>query len=64
VSADTDNIFLPPDEFCEIAVTYLPFSKIESNNLLNTFQQCLRTRERVLARPVIFPYANSKRIIE
>jgi len=64
VSADTDNIFLPPDEFCEIAVTYLPFSKIESNNLLNTFQQCLRTRERILARPVIFPYANSKRIIE
>ena len=64
VSTDTDNIFLPPDEFCEIAVTYLPFSKVESNNLLNTFQQCLRTRERILARGKIYPWAHSKRIVE
>lgn len=64
VSSDTDNILLPPNEIVEIAVTYLPFSKIESNNLLNTFKQCMGTREKVLARGMIYPYAHSRRIIE
>jgi len=64
VTANADSIYLPPDEFCEIAVTYLPLSKVESNNLLNTFQQCLRTRERILARGKIYPWAHSKRIVE
>ena len=64
VSSDTDDIFLPPDEFCECAITYLPYSKVESNNLLNTFQQCMRTRARVTASSQMYPYANSRRIIE
>ena len=64
VSADVDDIILPPDEFCECAITYLPYSKVESNNLLNTFQQCMRTRARVTASFQVHPYANSRRIIE
>ena len=64
VSSDTDNIFLPPDDFCQVAVTFLPFSKIESNNLLNTFQQCMRTRDRVQIISPLHPYANSRRIVE
>lgn len=38
VSADTDYIYLPPVWVCQRAITYLPFSKVESNNLLSTFQ--------------------------
>jgi hypothetical protein len=64
ITADTDNIFLPPHELVEVAATFLPFSKIESNNLTAVFNKCLRTRERVEARPPIHPYANSKRVIE
>lgn len=64
VSSDTDNIFLPPDDFCQIAITFLPFSKIESNNLMATFQNCLRVRDRVLMRQATIPYANSKRVVE
>jgi len=64
VTADTDNIFLPPHELTEVAATFLPFSKIESNNLTAKFNQCLRTRDRVLARPPVHPYANSVSVIE
>ena len=64
VSADTDNIFLPPHELVEVAATFLPFSKIESNNLTATFNKCLQTRDRVMARPPSHPYANSKSVIE
>lgn len=64
VTADTDNIFLPPNELIEVAATFLPFSKIESNNLAATFDKCLKTRARVEARPSVQPYANSKRVIE
>ena len=64
VSADTDNIFLPPDEFCQVAITFLPLSKIESNNLMGIFQNCLRVRDKVYAMTPTHPYANSKRIIE
>lgn len=64
IDSDTDNIFLPSHEFTEVAATFLPFSKIESNNLTAKFNQCLRTRDRVLARPPTHPYANSKSVIE
>ena len=63
VDADTDTIFLPPHEFVEVAATYLPFSKIESNNLTAKFNQCLETRARVEARPYRHPAANAKRVI-
>jgi hypothetical protein len=64
VTADTDIIFLPPHEFIEVAATFLPFSKIESNNLTATFNKCLETRTRVEARPPTHPYANSQSVIE
>jgi hypothetical protein len=64
ISADTDIIFLPPHDLVEVAATFLPFSKIESNNLTAVFNKCLQTRTRVEARPPIAPYANAKRIIE
>ena len=64
IDSDTDNIFLPPYEFIEVAATFLPFSKIESNNLTAKFNQCLRTRDRIMARPPVHPYANSQSVIE
>ena len=64
ITADTDTIFLPPHELVEVAATFLPFSKIESNNLTATFNKCLETRARVEARPPTHPYANSKSVIE
>ena len=64
ISADTDTIFLPPHDLVEVAATYLPFSKIESNNLTAVFNRCLATRARIEARPPVHPYANSKRVIE
>ena len=64
VTADTDNIFLPPHDLVEVAATFLPFSKIESNNLTATFNKCMQTRMRVEAMPCVSPYANSKRVIE
>jgi len=64
IDSDTDNIFLPPHELIEVAATFLPFSKIESNNLAATFDKCLKTRARVEARPPVHPYGNSKSVIE
>lgn len=64
VTADTDTIFLPPHEFIEVAATFLPFSKIESNNLTATFNKCLETRARVMTRPPTHPYGNSQSVIE
>jgi hypothetical protein len=64
ISADTDIIFLPPHDLVEVATTFLPFSKVESNNLTAVFNKCLQTRTRIEARPPIAPYANAKRIIE
>jgi len=61
VTTDTDTIMLPPDEFVEVAATFLPFSKIESNNLTAVFNKCLATRDRVNARPPIRPYANARK---
>ncbi len=64
VDSDTDNIFLPSHELIEVAATFLPFSKIESQNLTAKFNQCLETRARLMARPPVQPYANSKSVIE
>ena len=64
ISADTDNIFIPPHELVEVAATFLPFSKIDSNNLAAKFDQCMKTRARVEARPPVHPYANSRSVIE
>ena len=64
IDSDTDNIFLPPHELIEVAATFLPFSKIESNNLTAVFNKCLKTRDRVMARPPVQPYANSRSVIE
>lgn len=64
IDSDTDNIFLPPNELIEVAATFLPFSKIESNNLAAVFDKCLKTRARVEARPPVQPYGNSRRVIE
>lgn len=61
ISSDTDTIMLPPDEFVEVAATFLPFSKIESNNLAAVFDKCLKTRARVEARPPMYPPANAKK---
>lgn len=62
VSADTDYIFLPPHELIEVAATFLPFSKLESNNLTATFNKCLGTRHRVESRPTVPGYG--KRVTE
>jgi len=64
VDSDTDAIYLPPHELVEVAATFLPFSKIESNNLTATFNKCMETRARVEARPPVHPYANSMRVYE
>lgn len=64
VTADTDTIFLPPNEFVEVAASFLPFSKIDSNNLAATFDKCMKTRARVEARPPVNPYPNAKQVIE
>lgn len=61
VDDDTDTIMLPPDEFVEVAATFLPFNKIESKNLTAKFNQCLETRARVMARPPMSPYANARK---
>ena len=61
VDDDTDTIMLPPDEFIEVAATFLPFSKIESANLVAVFNKCLETRERVRQRPPVKPHANARR---
>jgi len=61
VTADTDTIMLPAAEFIEVAATFLPFSKIESNNLTAKFNSCLRTRDKVSERPPMHPYANSRK---
>jgi len=61
VTADTDTIMLPPDELVEVAATFLPFSKIESNNLAAVFDKCLKTRQRVEARPPMAPYPNARK---
>ena len=61
VTADTDTIMLPTDEFVEVAATFLPFSKIESNNLTAKFNRCLETRAKVESRPKMHPYANARK---
>jgi len=61
VTADTDTIMLPIDEFVKVAATFLPFSKIESDNLRATFNDCLRTRDEVKARPSMHPYPNARK---
>ena len=64
IDSDTDNIFLPPNELVEVAATFLPWSKVESQNLAATFDKCLKTRARIEARPPVHPYGNSKQVIE
>ena len=61
VTADTDTIMLPTDEFVEVAATFLPFSKIDSQNLAAKFDQCMKTRARVEARPPMQPYPNARK---
>jgi len=61
VTADTDTIMIDPSEFVEVAATFLPFSKIESNNLTAVFNKCLETRARVEQRPPSRPYANARK---
>jgi len=61
VTADTDTIMIDPSEFVEVAATFLPYSKIESNNLTAKFNQCKQTRDRVEARPPMHPYANARK---
>jgi len=61
ISADTDTIFLPPDELVEVAATFLPFNKIESNNLVAVFQKCLKIRDLIQSRPSMRPYANARK---
>lgn len=64
ISGDTDSIYLPPHELVEVAATYLPFSKIDSNNLTATFNKCMQTREKVERRTPALPYPNAKSCIE
>jgi len=61
VASDTDTIMLPSDEFVKVAATFLPFSKIESDTLRATFNDCLRTRDEVKMRPPMHPYPNARR---
>jgi len=61
VTADADTIMLPPDELIPVAATFLPFSKIESKNLTATFNNCLRIKDEVKARPPMHPYANARK---
>ncbi len=61
VSADTDNIFLPPDWIVWKAITFLPYSKIESANLSNVFNSA----EAKSARPISTEiHPSSKSVIE
>ena len=61
VTADANTIMLPPDELIPVAATFLPFSKIESNNLTATFNNCLKIRDEVRARPPMHPYPNARK---
>ena len=61
VTSDANTIMLPPHEFVEVAATFLPYSKIESNNLTAKFNQCVKTRDKVESRPPMHPYANARR---
>ena len=61
ITADTDTIAIPPDEFVEVAATFLPFNKIDSNNLTAIFNKCLRTKEKIEQRPPSRPYANARK---
>ena len=61
VTADTDTIMLPPNEFIEVAATFLPFSKIESNNLAAVFEKCLSTRAMVEGGRSVAPYPNARK---
>jgi len=61
VSSNTDDIFLPPDWLVLKAITFLPYSKLESDKLLNTFKMA----EAKTARPIYTAiHANSKGVIE
>ena len=64
VSNDTDIIYLPPDEFVEVAVSYLPLPKIDSDKLVNIFNNCLATRRLVMTRGSVPPRAGSKKVKE
>ena len=64
ISADTDYIFLPPNDLVEVAATFLPFSKIESSNLTATFNKCMITREKVESQHITPAYAHAKKVIE
>jgi hypothetical protein len=61
VTADTDTIMIPPDEFIAVAATFLPFNKIESNKLVSKFNDCLAIREMVRQRPPVHPKPNARK---
>lgn len=61
VTADIDNIFIPDDWLVLKAITFLPYSKIESNNLLNTFKMAEAKSARVVQTAI---HANSQSCIE
>jgi len=61
VSADIDNIFIPDDWLVMKAMTFLPYSKIESANLLNTFKSAEARSARPLSTAI---HGNSKAVIE
>ena len=61
VSANIDGIYLPPEWVAWKAITFLPYSKIESNNLLNTFKMA----EAKVARPLFTSvHPNARAVIE
>ena len=61
VSSDANTIALPTDWLVWKAITCLPYSKILSNNLLNTFNMALRMSEKGVSA---LPSSKSKWSIE
>jgi len=61
VDDDTDIIYLPPDWLVQKAITFLPQSKVQSNQLDNTYRQAqvLSAKE-----PHSYPHPISQSIVE
>jgi len=61
VTSDTSVIYLEPEWLCWKAITLLPFSKIDSNNLGTTFKVA---EAKAMKIPKSYPKVNSKAVIE
>lgn len=61
VDGDADVIYLPPGWLIQKAITFLPYNKIESNKLDNTYRQALLLSAR---EPRVYPNPRSQAVVE